>query len=150
MTKGDFFTQALAAAKASGHIWPDFACCEAAEESRFGNSQLAQEADNLFGQKTPSQPPPGWAYPVVVIPTHEVEHGELVEVSHQSWPKFPDWETSFRERMNLLKRLSAYAPALAATSGVDFINLVSPVWASDPARAGNVLAIYKDNLEFFV
>ncbi len=46
-----FLRQASAAARAAGHIFPDYAACEAALESTWGRSRLAREANNLFGQK---------------------------------------------------------------------------------------------------
>ena len=46
-----FLRQASAAARAAGHIFPDYAACEAALESTWGQSRLAREANNLFGQK---------------------------------------------------------------------------------------------------
>ena len=144
MTQVEFLQQAMAAALAGGHIWPGYAVCEAAEESNWGNSMLAERANNLFGQKYPSEPPAGFDYPSLVLPTHEYVGSQFVDaVAH--WPIFPDWTAAFRERMALLRRLSAYAPALAATSGEEFIRLVSPVWATDPKRAANVLAIYAAN-----
>lgn len=145
MTPSQFFALAIPAAIAGGHIWPDYAACEAAEESNWGASALAQQANNLLGMKAPEHPPAGWTYPQLDLPTYEIVNGERVAVAHQFWPIFPDWATAFKERMALLRRLSAYAPALAATSGPAFVVEVSKVWATDPQRAANVLAIMAEN-----
>lgn len=146
MTPQDFLPKAIAAAKAGGHIFPDWAACEAAVESGWGQSQLAREANNLFGQKAPHFPPPGWSYPSIHLPTHEWEHGELVEVSNVAWPAFPDWATSFRERMELLRRLSMqysdYMMALHAPDGETFVRRVSATWSDDPHRADKVVEIH--------
>ncbi|MDE2098738.1 MAG: glucosaminidase domain-containing protein [Patescibacteria group bacterium] len=152
MTPSQFFSLAIPAAIQGGHIWPDYAACEAAEESthrddpsNWALSKLAIQGNNLFGMKAPSHPPEGWAYPTLDLPTYEVVGGEEVAVAHQFWPIFPDWATAFKERMALLRRLSVYAPALAASSGPAFVVAVSKVWATDPNRAANVLAIMADN-----
>lgn len=149
MTPPEFLPLAVAAAQQGGHLFPDWAACEAAIESAWGQSQLAREANNLFGQKAPRFPPPGWSYPSIDLPTHEWEHGELVEIRSVAWPKFPDWPTSFRERMELLRRLSVqfsnYAMALEATDGETFVRRVSGTWSTDPRRAATVAAIHRDH-----
>lgn len=159
MTPDLFFSRALAAAVRGGHLFPAYAVCEAAEESGWAESELSSY-NNLFGQKWPEDPPPGWIYPKIQIPTWEVVNGERVRlVGPQApyWPVFPGWTASFRERMALLRRLGAlrledgaprfpgYAAALAATSGEQFVVEVSKDWSTDPQRADNVLTIYKDH-----
>ena len=52
----DFLRKAAAAASAAGHPFPEYAACEAALESAWGQSGLATRANNLFGQKQ-SRPP---------------------------------------------------------------------------------------------
>lgn len=47
----EFLQQAASAARRAGHIFPEYAACEAALESAWGHSELAREANNLFGQK---------------------------------------------------------------------------------------------------
>lgn len=145
MTPELFFQRALPAAIAGGHIWPEYACCEAAEESAWGESELARQANNLFGLKASRY---GNAYPIIAMPTHEWENGHLVPAV-ADWPKYPDWKTSFAERMATLRRLAPefphYAAALAAASGEEFVRQVSLTWSTDPRRADNVLAIYADH-----
>lgn len=143
MTPGDFLANAVKAAKSAGHCWPGYAVCEAAEESAWASSKLAIQANNLFGQKWPQDPPAEWPYKALQMPTHEwdASKGQMVP-AESLWPIFGDWETCFRERMNLLRRLSAYRPALEATTGEGFVIAVSKVWATDPKRADNVLAIH--------
>ena len=51
-----FLRQAAAAAHTAGHIFPAYAACEAALESTWGQSRLARQANNLFGQKQSAEP----------------------------------------------------------------------------------------------
>lgn len=139
----EFLLRAAAAARAAGHLYPHFAACEAALESGWGHSQLAVEANNLFGQKQAHPPLSGTE--TLALPTREFLHGAWVPVQ-ASWVKFSDWESCFRERMSLLRSLARawpnYRVALAAKTGEQFITAVSRTWSTDPARAGKVLALY--------
>ena len=166
MTKADFFVKAIPAVLASGHVWPMYAVCEAALESAWGGSKLAIEANNLFGQKQ------GFVtagFETVEIETHEVlDYADKVKITTwpygppslrtdrsglwdckvpATWPKLPDWEWSFRERMTLLSRMECYGEALLAPTGEQFVRLVSLHWATDPKRADNVIATHDCNRE---
>ena len=140
-----FLAKAAAAARAAGHIYPEYAACEAALESGWGNSVLALEANNLFGQKQ-SHPPRGAS---LSLPTREYLHGAWVTVTAQ-WMTFADWGACFAERMQLLRTLAAeypdYRAALAAAGGEEFIKQVSKSWSTDPERAEKVLAVYRRHL----
>lgn len=139
----EFLLRATAAARSAGHLFPDYAACEAALESGWGFSRLATEANNLFGQKQAH--PPLHGTETFMLSTREFLHGAWVAVQ-AAWVKFPDWESCFRERVALLRSLAAawpnYEAALRATTGEQFITEVSRTWSTDPARAGKVLAIY--------
>jgi flagellum-specific peptidoglycan hydrolase FlgJ len=139
----EFLAKAAAAARAAGHLFPDYAACEAALESGWGLSHLATEANNLFGQKQAHPPLP--ATETLFLPTREFLHGAWVAVQ-ANWVRFPDWSACFRERMALLHSLAGswpnYRAALAATTGEQFIAEVSRTWSTDPQRAGNVLDVY--------
>lgn len=138
-----FLMKATAAARAAGHLFPEYAACEAALESGWGMSHLAAEANNLFGQKQAHPPLAGTD--TVSLRTREYLHGAWVSVQ-ANWVKFPDWSACFRERMALLQSLSAaypnYKAALQASSGEQFITEVSKTWSTDPSRAGKVLAVH--------
>jgi flagellum-specific peptidoglycan hydrolase FlgJ len=149
VTPEEFFPLAVKAANEARHVFPGYSACEAAEESGWGESELAKRFNNLFGEKRPR----GSGYETVSLPTHEVVHGKTVTVT-ALWPVFPDWKTSFEERMHRLTALASvypeYALALSATDGEDFVREVSKRWSTDPHRADKVLAIYyrhKDLLE---
>jgi flagellum-specific peptidoglycan hydrolase FlgJ len=143
MMQEEFLRKAGDAARAAGHIFPEFAACEAALESGWGMSELAVTANNLFGQKQAHPALSGTE--TISLPTREYLHGTWTTVQ-ASWVKFANWQTCFEERMRLLKALEHayphYAAALAAKTGEEFIDAVSKSWSTDPARAGKVLAIY--------
>jgi flagellum-specific peptidoglycan hydrolase FlgJ len=148
--QSDFLRKAAAAARMSGHVWPEYAACEAALESGWGRSLLAVEANNFFGQKQ-SHPPLGNTA-TLTLPTREFLHGSWVTVQ-ANWTKFADWQQCFTARMELLRRLGRayphYAAALAAKTGEEYVVEVSKSWSTDPDRAGKVLAVYDAHRDAF-
>lgn len=145
-----FLIRAAEAARTAGHLFPEYAACEAALESGWGLSRLAVEANNLFGQKQSHPPLPGTE--TLTLPTREFLRGVWVTVQ-ANWVKFPGWAACFRERMALLQALSDsyphYREALAATTGEAFITAVSRTWSTDPARAGKVLTVHDHHRDAF-
>ena len=141
MTPEEFLPKAAEAARAGGHIFPEYAACEAALESAWGGSALAVQANNLFGQKQ-SHPPRGASLP---MPTHEFLNGAWVTVT-ADWMIFSDWQSCFSERMAMLQRLAGqfpqYRAALAAETGEQFVTSVSLRWSTDPGRGGKVLNLF--------
>ena len=141
MTKHDFFAKAISAALAAGHIFPEYAVCEAALESAWGESQLAHQANNLFGQKA------GFTEAkaeTIQLQTREFLHGHWFTVP-ALWPKFADWTESFKARMELLRGSHLYANAMDAENGEQFVTCVSKVWSTDPHRSYTVLLIFRQN-----
>jgi hypothetical protein len=107
----NFLRQASAAAHQSGHIFPEYAACEAALESNWGQSRLAREANNLFGQKQSANDNDGAA--TIAMPTQEFLRGRwFTVVAH--WARFADQAACFRARMALLHRLQQNYPGLHA------------------------------------
>jgi flagellum-specific peptidoglycan hydrolase FlgJ len=145
-----FLQQAAAAARAAGHLFPEHAACEAALESNWGQSRLAREGNNLFGQKQSHPPLAGSG--TLEIETREYLHGEWVQVPAQ-WVKFANWAECFRARMALLEHLRhaypQYAQALAARTGEAFVEAVSVSWSTDPDRARKVLSVYRAHSDAF-
>jgi flagellum-specific peptidoglycan hydrolase FlgJ len=157
MTTFEFLERALRAAIQAGHIFPECAACEAALESGWGESRLAREANNLFGQKSGRFTE---SLPTISIPTREFLHGQF-ETVPATWPKFYDWTGSFAARMVLLKGAKhsqsvgpcptcgrfrgepIYDTALAAANGEDFVREVSRHWSTDLRRAEDVLKTYR-------
>jgi flagellum-specific peptidoglycan hydrolase FlgJ len=146
-----FLRQASAAARAAGHIFPDYAACEAALESTWGRSRLAREANNLFGQKQSVESVEG--VDTLALPTQEFLDGRWVTVVAR-WARFADQAACFRARMALLRRLEhnypAYARALAAATGEDFVEEVSRTRSTDPKRAQKVLGIHRQHCASFL
>ncbi len=142
MKPEDFLSKAAAAARAAGHVYPEYAACEAALESAWGTSALALEANNLFGQKQ-SHPPRGGS---LTLPTREYLHGAWITVQAQ-WAVFTDWQDAFAHRMTLLRALENgyphYRAALGAPSGDEFVAQVSKSWSTDPERAAKVLSMHR-------
>lgn len=138
-----FLVHALRAAESACHVFPAYAACEAALESGWGQSRLAVEANNLFGQKQshPTLADTG----TISMPTREYLHAHWMTVS-ANWAKFPDWNACFAARMELLRRLASsfphYQAALHAINGEQYVMEVSQTWSTDPERAGKVLTIY--------
>jgi len=139
----EFLSKASEMARAAGHVWPEYAACEAALESSWGRSELAVKGNNLFGQKQSHPPLPGSQ--TMRLPTREFLHGAWVSIM-ANWASFADWETCFRARMELLERLAraypGYSRALAAVDGEIYVREVSAVWSTGPARAAQVLEIH--------
>jgi len=138
-----FLEKCAAAAGAGGHVWPEFAACEAALESTYGRSTLAAQDNNLFGMKQHRHP----VYATVSLPTGEFVQGQWVRVT-ADFVKYPGWAECFSDRMATLRRLAPekgfehYAAALAAQDGGTFVREVSASWSTDPNRAQKVLNIY--------
>lgn len=140
-----FLHRAFSAAKVSGHIFPDYAACEAALESNWGRSELCVKGNNLFGSKLPSDRiiPKTWG--AIVMPTKEFLHDKWVTIEAK-FVAYPGWTNSFTDRMYTLNLLSSsyphYANALKATSGQEFVEEVSKSWSTDPLRAKKVEEIH--------
>lgn len=148
-----FLRTAAAAAQAARHPYPEYAACEAALESNWGQSRLAREANNLFGQKHSDASTDGALASPLLMPTQEFLHGRWITVMAE-WARFADQASCFRARMALLRRLehsySAYARALVATTGESFVEEVSRAWSTDPGRAAKVLAIHRQHSASFL
>lgn len=148
----DFIERAVSEATASGHIWPEMAAAEAALESAhlgpegttFGGSELAQKYNNLFGTKQHVIP----VYTTVVIPTQEYSRSRGWYTIDADWIVYPDWASSFKDRMATLVRLAPqyphYAAALAATDPITYVTQVSLTWSTGPTRGATVIQIYNE------
>ena len=137
----EFLDKCKLAASTSGTAFPTMVACEAALESAWGKSGLAQEDNNLFGVKQHLHP----EYPTANLPTKEFEKGEWTEcIAH--WVRYPDWASCFADRNKTLTRLAHvyphYANALSASTAENYIREVSKTWSTDPHRADKVLDIY--------
>jgi flagellum-specific peptidoglycan hydrolase FlgJ len=141
-----FLDRAAAEAVKANHPFPQMAACEAALESTWGHSQLALEANNLFGMKAHHNQDLACT---INLPTHEFVDGKWIACSSQ-WVNYPDWCACFADRLATLQRLSNayphYAAALKATDARTFVTEVSKTWSTDPNRALKVLGVYEEYL----
>jgi flagellum-specific peptidoglycan hydrolase FlgJ len=130
----------------AGHIFSEMAAAEAALESNFGQSKLAEEACNLFGLKQHQHP----VYGTLALPTREFLTNQW-QVVEADFVKYPTYADCFADRMATLIRLKDayihYKLALTASDPDIYIEEVSKSWSTDPNRADNVRAIYD---EYFV
>ena len=126
-----FAVQLVQEAKLSGHPFPGYAAAEAFLESAdwsssAGMSVLAENYHNIFGQKVSKW----WTGKTVQIQTREVLNGVSVMVP-ATWPVFDSFAEAFAERLKLLHASPQYyAEALAASSGPEFVRLVSASWGT--------------------
>jgi flagellum-specific peptidoglycan hydrolase FlgJ len=138
-----FVQRAATAAQLSGHIWPRMAACEAGEESRYGQSLLAIQDNNLFGMKAHRHA----NGTIAILPTREFENGEWIEVK-ADFERYTSWAQCFSDRMVTISRLASmyphYLAALRAANAETYITEVSETWSTDPNRAKTIQAIYDE------
>jgi flagellum-specific peptidoglycan hydrolase FlgJ len=139
----EFLDLATAQAIKANHPFAQMAACEAAEESTWGHSELAREANNLFGMKQHKHPTGA----TLNLPTREFINSEWIE-TEAAWIEYPDWRACFCDRLATLERLSNlyphYAAALKATDAHTYITEVSKTWSTDPNRALHIEGIYRE------
>jgi len=115
-----------------------FTIAEAALESGWGQSELAQRGKNLFGVKVY----PGWEGAAMTLPTTEYEDGRRVTVSAQ-WCVYTTWENSIDDHAHFLFTQPRYKQALEVKGDVEqfapAIQLAG--YATDPKYAMKILAI---------
>ena len=134
---------AASQAYSAGHVYPRMAAVEAALESAYGTSQLARLGNNLFGMKQHVHPVCG----TLSLPTKEYLDNQWVTVSAE-WVEYPSFLACYQDRMATLMRLRTaythYNNALMADTPEDYVKEVSQTWSTDPARAGNCIAIFHE------
>ncbi|WP_457631661.1 glucosaminidase domain-containing protein [Oceanithermus sp.] len=128
-------------------VVPKAVAAQAALESDWGRSQLAREANNLFGVKAGSS----WTGPVIEFPTWEVVNGHRVETTAR-FRRYADYEAAVRDYVTIIGRLDWYADAREAARFGDPYGFVygleargdEPGWATDLAYASKVLALMRE------
>lgn len=128
------------AAENAGHVFPEYAACEAALETGYG--EHVGGTHNLFGTKQHSHP----IFSAVSLSTKEVLNGASVNVT-APFINYPNDAAAYADRMQTLTRLQGeyphYKRALEATNGPTYVREVSQSWATLPTRAKTVLQIHK-------
>ena len=140
MTKEEFIAAATAAAQASSATSgfpPGVTVAQAALESAWGNSGLAQAANNYFGIKAR---PGGQA---IELPTLEYVGGAPVHVPAE-FAKYASMVECFADRDRMIASLPAYQEARAAAADPEaFTRALARHWATDPDYAEKLLTVYR-------
>lgn len=127
---------AQASAQTTG-VPASFTVAEAALESGWGTSQLAQEAMNLFGVKAD----PSWQGDVLTMNTREFLNGVWVMVPAR-WRKYADWQACMDDHAAFLHQNPCYASCFECTAGDAFAQAVAQAgYATDPDYAAKLTSI---------
>ncbi|MBN3852024.1 mannosyl-glycoprotein endo-beta-N-acetylglucosamidase [Paraburkholderia sp. Ac-20340] len=140
MTPNAFIAAIAPAARAlalTTKIPASFTTAQAALESGWATSQLAQRYFNLFGVKADSS----WKGPVVVLPTYEFVAGQRITVPAR-WRVYADWLGSLKDHASFLIVNPRYAAAFSCTNGAAFAQAVAAAgYATDPTYASKIISI---------
>lgn len=140
MKRAEFLRQAIAAAKTASAIsgFPaGITVAQAALESAWGQSQLSREDANYFGIKAYGN------HAKVCMPTCEVEHGVRKETTAE-FAKFASMPECFAARDRLIATSAYFAQARTCRGNAEaFAQAIAKHWATDPAYANKLLAIYR-------
>lgn len=143
MIPKDFISAIGPAAQESAHITgipASFTIAQAALESAWGESALAQQAFNLFGVKADR----AWKGNVLYLPTREFMQGKWVTVT-AAWRKYPDWQASINDRARFFAVNPRYRLAMTGKrTGEDFARQVAAAgYATDPLYADKLCRIIR-------
>lgn len=143
MSPEDFIAQIGPPAQASWKLTgipASFTVAEAALESGWGKSQLAQEAFNLFGVKAD----PSWHGEVLSLPTREYLHGKWIMVQAR-WRKYSDWSGSIGDHAAFLRSNPRYSTAFQTTDAIAFTRAIAEAgYATDPNYAKKIGDVIHD------
>lgn len=114
-----------------------FTLAQAALESRWGASDIAVKAFNLFDVKADSS----WHGPVFNLASGEVLNGKEVVVPC-SWRKYGSWAESLEDRVRFFKQNRRYASCWQQTTGAGWARAVQLAgFATDPNYATKLIAV---------
>lgn len=128
---------AARALAASSKIPASFTVAQAALESGWASSQLAQQYFNLFGVKADSS----WTGTTVMLPTTEYVNGQRTTVQAR-WRVYSSWLASLQDRAQFLLTNPRYRPAFACSNACDFARAVQAAgYATDPNYAAKIISV---------
>jgi hypothetical protein len=143
-----------AAAVAAGHPWPAAAACEAWNETggqpgdRWPHMPMLADGSpsyNCLGIKAGH----GYAGKTVTADGTEVlPDGSSTGPQADNWRVYECFEDCFSDQIFILHHEgggATYAKALAATTIEDYVTAECAEWSTNPAKAGQVLATYRDH-----
>ena len=141
-----FITEAYAAAKLAQHIWPDYAACEAALDSQYGETPQAIHASNLFNFRAPAKLPHGIRL-IAIESQVKLPNGQETNLA-KDFILFASQQDCFAYRMGQLKSTTMFYLALRAKTGADYLSEMAKL-SADPQRAEKVAAIHTQYASVF-
>jgi flagellum-specific peptidoglycan hydrolase FlgJ len=120
---------------------------QAALESAWGQSDLARQANNLFGIKTGKS----WKGPWLEMQTLEYDSNGEPYILRQKWRAYSSYEECIRDYLNIINTKPWFASAVEAAKKHDAKGYLygllpgenKPGWATDPRYAEKVWRIYE-------
>jgi flagellum-specific peptidoglycan hydrolase FlgJ len=141
MTKKEFITAATKAARkssAASSLPAGVTVAQAALESAWGASRLAQKAANYFGIKARGDAP------FIAMPTSEVIDG-VEQKTTARFARYASMEECFAARDRIILTAPIYAEARGhAAESEAFIHSLAKHWATDPAYAEKLWGLYRE------
>lgn len=114
-----------------------FTVAQAALESGWGRSRLAQEAHNLFGIKASA----GWEGATIELPTREFLDGEWRTVA-ALWRAYPSYSDSIMDHAGFLRGNPRYRAAFGVADPRMFAHKIADAgYATDPDYAGKIVRV---------
>lgn len=120
---------------------PVIATAQACLESNYGRSQLAKQANNLFGVKAGTS----WTGPVITLPTREWRGTEWVTVDAK-WRAYATRRHAFEDYARLIQRVYPHAVEVRDKPLLFLRALVSGElkYATDPSYVEKVWRVVRD------
>jgi flagellum-specific peptidoglycan hydrolase FlgJ len=142
----DMLLPAAQACHAVHGIPASFTLAQAALESSWGASKLANSGCNLFGVKAD----PSWHGATTMIQTREVLNGQSVMVPGK-WRCYKDWGECLDDRAAFFQKNKRYAACFKETTGEGWARAVAAAgYATDPDYAEKLLGVMRGrNLQRF-
>ena len=143
MTQTQFIAQMRALAAEVPGVNPEAAAAHAANESAFGRSGLALQANNLWGVKATGQHTPYWQGDFVEMLTWEVRDGKNVQELAR-FRRYPSWREAIGDYADIAARVYPWAVQHAdhPLGWLTGLFLIGPAkWATDPRAFQKCVAI---------
>lgn len=142
MTPQDFLDALVPAARATHRatgVPASFTLAQAAQESGWGASKLAQQGFNLFGVKADR----AWTGLTVEMNTREVLNGKSVMVPAR-WRKYASWAECMTDHVEFFRRNKRYAACFKETTGPGWCKAVAAAgYSTDPDYADKLQALIR-------
>lgn len=116
-----------------------FTLAQAALESAWGASKLANSGRNLFGVKAD----PSWHGPVTMMLTREVINRQSVMVNAK-WRCYASWGECLDDRAAFFQKNERYAACFKQTTGEGWARAVAAAhYATDPGYAERLIGVIR-------